>query len=164
MNHKTSGAVSVWAPNTYHLAVVERLLAQPSPIQASDRLQSWADLRNTAARQPTAGKVVAELKFAFWEKMFTAGQDSRIWLSHFRTSFPGAPSGLAIPAARAVAHNDLKAIRLLRNRIAHHEPIFNRNIADEYRRMREMIAWRSPVAATWMDRKQGVAVLVPLKP
>ena len=122
------------------------------------------DLRNTAARQPTTGKVVAELKFAFWEKIFTAGQDGRIWFSHFSASFPGAPSGLAIPVARAIAHNDLKSIRLLRNRIAHHEPIFTRNIADEYRRIHEMIGWRSPVAAAWMDRKQGVTALIPLKP
>ena len=27
------------------------------------------DLRNTAARQPTTGKVVAELKFAFWKDL-----------------------------------------------------------------------------------------------
>ena len=87
-----------------------------------------------------------------------------MWLAHLRASFPGAPSSLAIPAARAAAPDDLKAIRLLRNRIAHHEPIFNRNVSDEYRRMREMIAWRSPVAAAWMDRKQGVTALVPLKP
>ena len=139
------------------------LRSLPRPKRPDD-YNPEADLRRTAARQPTTGKVVAELKFAFWEKLFTAGQDGRIWLSHFRASFPGAPSSLAIPAARAAAHNDLKAIRLLRNRIAHHEPIFTRNIADEYRRLHEMISWRSPVAAAWMDRKQGVTALVSLKP
>ena len=139
------------------------LRSLPRPKRPTD-YNPEADLRTTAARQPTTGKVVAELKFAFWEKLFTAGQDGRIWLTHFRASFPGAPSGLAIPAARAAAHNDLKAIRLLRNRIAHHEPIFTRDIADEYRRMREMVAWRSPVAALWMDRTQGVTALIPSKP
>jgi hypothetical protein len=52
----------------------------------------------------------------------------------------------------------------LRNRIAHHEPIFARNIADEYQRVYEMIGWRSRVAAAWMGRKQGVTALIPLKP
>jgi len=35
------------------------------------------DLREVASRMPTAGKVVAELKLAFWEKLFTVGQDGR---------------------------------------------------------------------------------------
>jgi len=71
---------------------------------------------------------------------------------------------LSIPLARATAHSDLHAIRRLRNRIAHHEPIFTRNIATEYWRIHEMIGWRSQVAAAWMDRKQGVTRLIPLKP
>lgn len=40
------------------------------------------NLRTVAGRQPTVGKVVSELNFAFWEKVFTQGQDSRIWDAH----------------------------------------------------------------------------------
>jgi hypothetical protein len=122
------------------------------------------NLRAEAARQPTTGKVIAELNFAFWEQIFTAGQDSRIWFAHFRAVFPGAPVATPIPAARTTARNDLYAIRKLRNRIAHHEPIFTRNVADDYTRIHEMIGWRSPTAQAWMDRKQGVTALIPLKP
>ncbi len=139
------------------------LRSLPRPKRPGD-YNPETDLRNTAARQPTTGKIVAELRFAFWGQLFTAGQDSRIWLAHFRASFPGAPTGLAIPAVRAIAYNDLNAVRTLRNRIAHHEPTFARNIADGYRRIHEMISWRSPVAAAWMDRKQGVTAVIPLKP
>lgn len=46
------------------------------------------DLQKVAGRMPTAGKVVAELKFAFWEKVFTAGQDTRLWFPHLRSAFP----------------------------------------------------------------------------
>lgn len=122
------------------------------------------NLQNVAANQPTVGKIVAELKFAFWEQIFTAGQDSRIWNAHFRTSFPGAPTTLTIGEARAIAYRNLRAIRLLRNRIAHHEPIFSRNIIDEYSRIHEMLSWRNQVAAAWMDRKQEVTNLIHLKP
>ena len=66
--------------------------------------------------------------------------------------------------SRAVAHSDRKAIRFLRNRIAHREPTFSRSIADKSRGMRETIAWPSPVAAAWMDRTQGVTAPIPLKP
>ena len=139
------------------------LRSLPRPTRAID-YNPEQDLRAVAARQPTTGKVVAELKFAFWEQLFTAGQDSRIWNAHFRACFPGVPQALPVSQARAIANSDLRAIRLLRNRIAHHEPIFTRNLADEYRRILEMIDWRSHVAAAWMDRKQQVTNLIALKP
>jgi ribosomal protein L32E len=52
----------------------------------------------------------------------------------------------------------------LRNRIAHHEPVFTRNLADDYQRIHDMIAWRSPTAAAWMDGKQTVMTLIAQKP
>lgn len=122
------------------------------------------DLQRISKQQPTTGKVIAELKFAFWEALFTAGQDTRLWTPHFHTSFPGAPAAISIPQVRAQAYSNLKAIRLLRNRIAHHEPVFTRDISAEYQRIYEMTGWRSPIAAQWMHRKQAVTALIPLKP
>jgi hypothetical protein len=122
------------------------------------------DLRTTARGAPTAGKVITELKFIFWEKTFTQGQDNRLWIPHFRAAFPGVDAAIPIPTARANAFSALKALRDLRNRIAHHEPIFNRHIADEYARIHEIISWRSAVAASWMDQTQGVTALIPQKP
>ena len=55
------------------------------------------------------------------------------------------------------------ALAILEVRV-HLKPIFTRNLAAEYRRVLEMIAWRSPVATAWIDRKQGVTGLIPLKP
>ncbi len=139
------------------------LRSLPRPRRTSD-YNPEADLRAVAARQPTTGKVVADLKFAFWEKIFTAGQDSRIWNAHFAASFPGAPPALGVAAARARAHRDLQTIRTLRNRIAHHEPIFARNTKADYAMVRELIEWRSPVAAAWVGQKQAVLALIPNKP
>src|SRR3546814_12472434 len=102
----------------------------------------------------------AESKCAFCENVFTVGQDSRIWNAQFRTCLPGAPQGQPTPQCRATAYADLQIIRRLRNRIAHHEPIFMRNIADDYQRIHDMIAWRSQVAAAWMDRTQAVLALL----
>jgi|SRR5580658_3736894 hypothetical protein len=49
------------------------------------------DLTNVARVQRTTGKVIAELKFAFWQQIFTSGQDSRLWVPHLRSVFPGVP-------------------------------------------------------------------------
>lgn len=122
------------------------------------------DLRNVAGRMPTAGKVVAELKFAFWEKTFTKGQDARLWIPHLRTVFPGVSTTVQIPTARANAFAALQAIRELRNRIAHHEPIFTRHLLTEYDRLHEVISWRNPTAAAWMESIQRVKALIQKRP
>jgi hypothetical protein len=61
-------------------------------------------------------------------------------------------------------YESLYIIRNLRNRIAHHEPIFARDTALDYEIVRSVIAWRSPTAAAWVDHKQTVLKLIPLKP
>jgi len=122
------------------------------------------DLRRVASNQPTTGKVVAELKFAFWEKTFTRGQDSRLWLPYFRQVLPGSPVTLPISQARAHMFDTLQAIRRFRNRIAYHEPIFTRNLAVEYSRLKDVITWRSPMAAAWLDRIERVNSLIRQRP
>jgi hypothetical protein len=122
------------------------------------------NLQAVAAGRPTVGKVVAELNFAFWEKVFTKGQDQRLWTPHFHTVFPGAPAGLAAPHARAHAHQALFDIRKFRNRIAHHEPVFKRNLAADYARLRELIEWRRPAVAGWVDKIERVTALVAEQP
>ena len=123
-----------------------------------------ADLTRVARRQSTTGKVIAQLRFAFWQQLFTAGQDQRLWLPHLRSVFPGVPANLSVAATRALTYRNIYEVRSLRNRIAHHEPIFARDLASEHARLREMIAWRSGTAAAWLDRVEGVTALLGTKP
>ncbi len=122
------------------------------------------NLRHVAARQPTVGKVVSELNFAFWEKVFTQGQDSRIWNAHLRTVLPGTPAGLTVAQARAKVFLDLERIRKFRNRIAHHEPIFARNLPNDYASIRELVEYRRPEAANWLDKVERVTGLIAVRP
>lgn len=122
------------------------------------------DLRQTSRKYQSAGKVVADLKFAFWQHMFTAGQDNRLWLPHFATAFPGYDTSLSVPAARAAMHVDIDKVRSFRNRIAHHEPIFSRNLVTEYERVRQLVEWRRPTAAAWLDKVETVSALIAEKP
>ncbi|MFP1132396.1 hypothetical protein [Asticcacaulis sp. W401b] len=121
------------------------------------------DLQNLR-HLPTSGKIVAELKFAFWEKMLTNGHDADLWNTYLFASFPHADQTSTVQSIRAQGHNSLFKIRELRNRIAHHEPIFSRNIQQEYDRIREIIAWTDPVAAGWVDKIQRVTGMIPTKP
>ena len=122
------------------------------------------DLTNVAKVQRTTGKVIAELKFAFWQQIFTSGQDQRLWVPHLNAVFPGIPQTTSIQAARSNAHQNLFIVRKLRNRIAHHEPIFSRNLQEEFSILRDMIGWRGAAGISWIDRVENVSALLQTKP
>ncbi len=125
------------------------------------------NLQAVAQVQPTVGKVVSELNFVFWEKVFTTSQDFKIWDQQLWAVLPGCPGiagGMTVAQARAQVHADLHHVRKLRNRIAHHEPIFVRRLADDLAVVRRLIAWRRPEAANWMDKVERVSGLLAIQP
>lgn len=117
------------------------------------------DLVTTRARQTSTGKVIAELKFVFWEKMFTARYDARLWTPHITEQFPAAPPQNPAGLRNTIRQN-LGTIRALRNRIAHHEPIFTRDIAAELAAMESLIGYRSPQTALLEHHLQDAARLL----
>jgi len=126
--------------------------------------QPAKDLRQCADRLPTAGKVVAELRFAFWQYLAVKGQDKRLWLPQFENVFPGYDRSLGIKGARAKLHNDVAVIRKLRNRIAHHEPIFNRDLAADRDTIVRLVEWRRPSVATWLREGESITGLIANRP
>jgi hypothetical protein len=117
------------------------------------------DLISVAASQPSTGKVIPELKFVFWQEMFTRRHDVRLWLIHLKRIFPFHDPLKPTSSLRREIYADLEAIRRLRNRIAHHEPIFTRNLVDDFQRMVRLVELRSPLVASWMVANQDAVRL-----
>ena len=80
------------------------------------------DLQECAQRRHTAGQVIVDLKFIFWEKLLASRFRRSIWWHHFPTVFPGYDTTFSVSDAQAACRYDLEQVRLFRNRIAHHEP------------------------------------------
>jgi hypothetical protein len=114
----------------------------------------------SARRQQTTGKAIPELKFVFWQKMFTSRYDDRIWSGQIRKVFPHLPATKSEAEFRHEVHTSLERIRLLRNRIAHHEPVFRRSLGEEYNMIKDLIGVRCAVTAKWMDQHQQVMGLL----
>ncbi len=121
------------------------------------------ELINAASRHPTTGKVIAELKFMFWEHMFTARHHSQIWEPRILSLFPNA-AGQTPMALRERIAKDLNIIRQLRNRIAHHEPIFNRQLSSELNQMIELIDLRSTATSSWVRAMEDVTAILATRP
>ena len=122
------------------------------------------DLQNARRSAHTTGTVIPELKFVFWQKMFTSRYDTRVWDHHLRRVMPGLDLAKAIPDLRKTIYDDLEKVRLLRNRVAHHEPIFTRALSDDYQTIRTLVEYRCAVTAGWLDSNQIATAIIASKP
>lgn len=104
-------------------------------------------------------KVIPELPFYFWQSMFTKRFDNKIWDMNFTKIFPNAT-----PQDKATFYTDLDKLRKLRNRIAHHEPIFDRNLAENYHLILKIIRYRSYSTASWLASWENFTQLLSQKP
>ncbi|MCX8516878.1 MAG: hypothetical protein ORN29_02170 [Rhodoferax sp.] len=147
------GARWPWSPT------FERSL--PDPLQGYSPRKDLQSARRAAA---TTGKVIPELKFVFWQKMFTSRYDTRIWNTYLRRVMPNLDPAKTIPELRTAIYNDMEMVRLLRNRIAHHEPIFTRALGDDYRVIHALIERCCAVTAGWMNSNQTATALIANKP
>lgn len=124
------------------------------------------DLQSARKGAATTGKVIPELKFVFWQKLFTQRFDQRLWNANLSNVLPniGAGAALTIAQARQRVYDDLEQIRKLRNRIAHHEPVIARNLQDDFRRIDELVKFRCHFTAGWMRNNEQASALIAAKP
>lgn len=149
----------VYGPNWPWSLGFQRSL--PNPRVGYD---AQSDLQSVGRRFHTTGKVIPELKFIFWQTMFTSRFDRRLWTPHLRTVLPHLAVGKTIDQLRTEVYTDLEVVRQLRNRIAHHEPIFSRNLLDDLTKIEQLIGFRCPSTAAWMRSLEHVSVLMAQRP
>lgn len=147
-------AIEVTLRNSIHNALTERegtdmwfrTLLEPG--QLSTYAQTHLSLYNRLKRtEPSAGQLVAELTFGFWTTLLSQPYHQALWALNrtamVRQVFPHLPP---TPSNRHFVHQRFNDIRILRNRIMHHEPIWYRpRLHDEWKEMIEAIGWISPV-------------------
>lgn len=107
------------------------------------------------ARQATTEQTICELPFVFWQGFFTSRFDDEIWKKHWAVALPNAKHA-DLQAMRAEVFDSLEKLRKLRNRIAHHEPIFNRNLQGDYKRIIKIIGYCSQEIADWVKSWQRI--------
>jgi hypothetical protein len=111
-----------------------------------------------------APHIVPELSFGFWATLLARRFEHSLWSPALRRAFPRiqAVSGLK-PSRRFVADR-FDYLRVFRNRIAHHEPIFSRDLSTDYASLLEVAAWMFPDIAEWTDSLSACAHLIAAKP
>lgn len=139
-------------------AMVSALRNQAADVTKDPFLTHWKDLtRETknaylkaANRLSVKGKslsfdtLISELPFSFWRYLLSSKYESTLWTSHFRHAFPSLH-----PRRRTVVYEAVESVVYLRNRIAHHEPIFRRELGRDLSQIQQIIGWISPEALAW---------------
>jgi hypothetical protein len=90
--------------------------------------------------------LVAQFTFGFWLTLLTKRYDTPLWRTALYRAFPNAPA----PLNRWHIHDSIAKIRELRNRIAHHEPIFQRNLEAEHDFVINVAGWMCQDTASWI--------------
>ena len=122
------------------------------------------ELNSSPKKLAKANKLVPELKFVFWQNLFVKGYQAKIWDKQFAVAFPGYDRSKELERARYSLYKDINQVRVFRNRIAHHEPIFDRRLSQDRDRIMRIIKWRQPQAARWLERVETVTKLIKNEP
>lgn len=122
------------------------------PLKANE-LKALTDAKRSLSRRGrplTPGRVIAELHFGFWINLFNAPYEQFLWSPQpgrtnlLRATFPYVPRAFR---ARQRLRDHLDKIRRLRNRVFHHEPIWNwnlPNLSDQHGQIIDAIGSISP--------------------
>jgi Abi-like protein len=112
--------------------------------ETHDRQQRERDTRNLSADM-----IIADLPFGFWTSMLSARYEiPLVWRNNLRVAFPYLTSGLTLRSVYA----PMDRIRILRNRIAHHEPIFARRLDFEHGEILKVIGWVCPATQWYVEQ------------
>ncbi len=114
-----------------------------------NKVQFAKDSLNRQNKYLHPSNIISELSFGFWVTLTGSGEKGsyhdKLWTPAINKSFPN------IKKKRTEIHKELGYLLKLRNRIAHHEPIFGRHLQRDYERVIEVIGWICPDTASWVE-------------
>jgi len=103
----------------------------------------------------TPGSIVAEAKFGFWVGLLAPQYDASIWRRALSQRFQ-----VGQKRSRRQVHGRFNAIRRFRNRVAHHEPIFHRPVAQLHDEIIDAIGWMCADTQAWAAHHSRVPDLL----
>ena len=110
------------------------------------------------------GKVIAELSFGFWRYLCKHDYLTSLWVPAVASAFPLHPSAGNPRRIRAQVEDRMQRLHFLRNRVAHHEPIHRRNLAQDYADLQELTGWMCVDCGAWIDMNSRTLTVLAARP
>lgn len=131
-------------------------------------MERIAAARSKLARDGDGGdppRIVAALSFGFWVSLLGPGGRTEagrkanyqmtLWRPALRRAFAHR-----MRLTRKQAHRPLDALRILRNRVAHHEPIFARDLIADHACILDVAGWISPAVRAWIEHHSRAPAVI----
>lgn len=120
------------------------------------------EARRRAGGRAHHGRVVAELNFGFWRYLAARRYLTTFWI-------PAIDHGFSTPGAspeqrRGWVERRLRNLQFVRNRAAHHEPLFLRDLARDARMAFELADAVHPDVGTWVREQCTVMTVLACRP
>lgn len=154
LRNAVSEVLDISHPNWIHSDGFKRRLSSHS----KNDLVNAIDAANKKKCSDKKGQLIAKLTFGFWQHFFTKPYNS-MWNASLNVVFPNG--GCLKPHD---IYQDLEQIRTLRNRIAHHEPIFKRRLNDDLNIILKITNFRCAETANWIKQHEEVTNVLKEKP
>jgi hypothetical protein len=108
----------------------------------------------------TMDHVISNLTFGFWVHLLTKGFDFILWKRGMSPYFRHAPAGMA----RLDLHQRVDRVRMFRNRIAHHEAVFDKRPMAEHNNIFLVVGWICVETQWLLAQLAGVARTINSRP
>jgi hypothetical protein len=110
-------------------------------------------------RVATPGRLVSELTFGFWRYLLASRYETQLWTPTLRHAFPHLTTRRRADVAKPV-----ERLHHLRNRIAHHEPIYPRRLDLDERDALALVAAICGDSRRWLEDVGSVSAVLAKRP
>lgn len=108
------------------------------------------------------GKILAELSFGFWKYLFTKQMRQDLWEDCLEIEFRYVDRTKTVDPAKL--HEDLEKLATLRNRIAHHESIFDKSPQIDHDALLRVTELLGPEVNTFVRKHSTVRKTIAARP
>jgi hypothetical protein len=123
-------------------------------VEQMQAVQRAAATLGHSGQHSSPGHVVANLTLGFWTSLLANRYHQRLWEPAIKKACPH------LTGRRGALQQDLEALRRLRNRTAHHEPIFNRDLAADHQTVLKVLAMIEPLARDWLAHDSRIGTVL----
>lgn len=177
--HEDIGRVEVVFRNTLDQALVTHGNAlgwptvwyqRPSLFPGKHGRRATDEIRTARARASRRGpaeahgKVIAELSFGFWRFLCSLPYLTSLWVPALTQAFPNHPDAGDPRAVRHDVEDRIQRIHFLRNRIAHHEPIHQRDLRHDHASILEVTGWICADTGLWLTTTSRTVEVLQRRP
>ncbi|MBD1203920.1 MAG: Abi family protein [Rhodobacteraceae bacterium] len=130
------------------------------PHYRSELDKALADEREQHGGAVDAHHLVSALSMGFWQHMATVRFERFLFPRGIQKNFLHAPW----QKKRQDLHDLVEGLRRWRNRIAHHNAIFDKGPAAKYQEALDLISWSSPDLSRWVAARSRVSQVINERP